>query len=131
MIKILNTLVGLIAVALIAFGFYSVFSVNELTGITGLRPEGALGYSEMRAIYGAFILQGAMMLYGLYNPRLRAPILMIFGLVWAWYVIMRVVSIGFEGYVSALSSAFISETIVALLLIAAGWLAREGSESRS
>jgi len=117
--KLLNGLVALLAVALMGFGLYSVVAVDALGPMTGLSPEGALGFSEMRAIYGSFLIQGLLMFWALARPPVRAPMLMVLGVTWVGYIAMRLLSIALDGFDPAMTPALASEAVVAVVLIAA------------
>lgn len=129
--KVMNALVALLAVALMGFGIYSVVSVGELGAMTGLSTEGAMGLSEMRAIYGAFLIQGLFLIYALMNRSVRATILMVIGITWAGYIAMRVISIALDGFDPAMTAAMGSEAVVAVILIAAARLASKPVSSKS
>ena len=127
--KLLNGLVALLAVALMGFGLYSVVAVDALGPMTGLRPDGALGISEMRAIYGSFLIQGLLMIWALARPRVRAPVLMVLGLTWAGYIAMRLLSLALDGFDPAMTAALASEAVVAVVLIAAACTPRPSIQS--
>jgi len=117
--KLLNGLVALLAVALMAFGVYSLAAVDALGPMTGLSPEGALGLSEMRAIYGSFLIQGLLMFWALARPAVRAPVLMVLGITWAGYIAMRLLSIAMDGFAPAMTPGLASEAVVEVVVIAA------------
>lgn len=129
--KTMNALVALLAVALIGFGLYSIVSVDALGAMTGLSAEGAMGLSEMRAIYGGFVIQGLLLIYALINRSVRTPILMVIGIMWAGYIVMRLVSIALDGFAPAMTPALASEAVVAVILIVAARLARKPVASKS
>lgn len=129
--KTLNALIALLAVTLMGFGIYSVVSVAELTAMTGLSAEDAMGLSEMRALYGGFMVQGLLLIYALINRSVRAPILMVIGIVWPGYIALRLVSIALDGFAPAMKVPLASEAVVAVILIAAARLARQPVVSKS
>src|SRR5690606_12311355 len=122
---------ALLALALMGFGIYSIVSVGALGAMTGLTPEGAMGLSEMRAIYGGFLIQGLLLLYALLNHNVRSTILMVIGITWAGYIAMRLVSIALDGFAPAMTAALGSEAVVAVVLIVAARLARKPVRSKS
>src|SRR5690554_6152200 len=101
--KAINALVALLAVALMGFGLYSIVSVDALGAMTGLSAEGAMGMSEIRAIYGGFLIQGLLLIYALMNRSIRTPILMVIGIIWAGYIVMRLVSVALDGFDPAMT----------------------------
>lgn len=122
--RIMNALVALLGLALIGFGLYSIFAVQALEPMVGLTAEGVMGNSEMRAIYGGFLVQGLLLIYALVTPGVRAPVLMVIGLIWAGYILMRLVSIAFDGFAPALTAALASEAVVVVILLSAAAMAR-------
>src|SRR3546814_1047870 len=74
--KVLGVLAGLIGVALIAFGFYAIAATTAVTDMTALMPKGVAGLNEARAIYaGSFWAMGGIILYALFAPQVRRPLL--------------------------------------------------------
>ncbi len=117
--KVLGGLSGLIGIALIAFGFYAVYATTTVTTMTGLAPQGIAGMNEARSIYaGSFWAMGALILYALANVRVRQPVLMTVGVIFAGFVVGRIVSIAMDGYDSMLTASIISEVVAAVILIA-------------
>ena len=118
--KLLSLLSGLIAVGLIAFGFYALVATTVVTGMTGLVPDGIAGLNEARAIYaGSFWAMGGLVLYALATPGSRQPLLMGVGVVFAGFVAGRIASIAMDGYDARLTGAIGAEVVSAIILIAA------------
>jgi hypothetical protein len=118
--KLLNLLSGFIGVALIAFGFYAVIATPVVTGMTALVPKGVAGLNEARAIYGgSFWAMGGLILYAMIKPLFRQPLLLGIGVIFAGFVVARIVSIAMDGYDPMLAASIGSEIVAAVILIAA------------
>src|SRR3546814_6337619 len=88
--KVLGVLAGLIGVALIAFGFYAIAATTAVTDMTALMPKGVAGLNEARAIYaGSFWAMGGIILYALFAPQVRRPLLMAIGIIFGGFVVAR------------------------------------------
>src|SRR3546814_1811403 len=86
--KVLGVLAGLIGVALIAFGFYAIAATTAVTDMTALMPKGVAGLNEARAIYaGSFWAMGGIILYALFAPQVRRPLLMAIGIIFGGFVV--------------------------------------------
>src|SRR3546814_19150917 len=97
--KVLCVLAGLIVGALIAFGFYAIAATTAVTDMTALMPKGVAGLNEARAIYaGSFWAMGGNILYALFAPQVRRPLLMAIGIIFCGFVVARIISIPLEGY---------------------------------
>ncbi|OYX64425.1 MAG: hypothetical protein B7Y89_02095 [Novosphingobium sp. 32-60-15] len=120
MSKLLVGLSALIGMSLIAFGFYAVYATTTVTAMTGLAPQGVAGMNEARSIYaGSFWAMGGLILYGLANVRIRQPLLLAVGVIFAGFVLGRIVSIAMDGYDPLLTAAIGSEVVAAIILLAA------------
>lgn len=118
--KVLNILSGLTGASLIVFGVYALVATSTVTAMTGLAPQGIAGVNEARAIYaGSFWAMGALILYGLANPHFRPPLLMAIGVIFAGFVVARIISIAMDGYDPMLGAAIGSEIVASIILIAA------------
>lgn len=118
--KLLTFLCGIIGLAMIAFGIYAVFEGAAIGILTALEPRGAAGLSEARAFYsGSFSAMGGLVLYALAKPRVRQPLLMAIGVIWAGYAISRVISFVMDGYFPLFSTSIGSEIVVTIILLAA------------
>ena len=118
--KILAPLSGVIGFALIAFGVYALVATTAITDMTALEPRGVAGLNEARAIYaGSFWAMGGLILYGLATPRVRQPLLLAMGVIFAGFVVARIISIAMDGYNPILAASIGSEALAALILIAA------------
>lgn len=128
--KLLGLLSGLIAVGLIAFGFYALVATTVVTGMTGLVPDGIAGLNEARAIYaGSFWAMGGLILYALATPGARQSLLMGVGVVFAGFVAGRIASIAMDGYDPKLTGAIVSEVTAAVILIAASRASGEAASA--
>lgn len=120
MSKILGALSGVIGFALIAFGIYALVATTAITDMTALDPRGVAGLNEARAIYaGSFWAMGGLILYGLGTPRFRQPLFLAVGVIFAGFVVARIISIAMDGYAPILSASIGSEVVAALILIVA------------
>jgi hypothetical protein len=118
--KLLGVLSGLIGIALIAFGFYAAYATTAVTTMTGLAPIGVAGMNEARSIYaGSFWAMGALIVYGLTDARIRQGVLMAVGVIFAGFVMGRIVSIAMDGYDPMLTAPIISELFGAIVLLCA------------
>ncbi len=118
--KLLGLLSGLIGIALIAFGLYALVATTAVTDMTALAPKGAAGLNEARAIYaGSFWAMGGLILYALFTPRFRQPLLLAVGTIFGGFVVARFISIGMDGYDPTLAASIISELVATFILIAA------------
>lgn len=127
--KITHILVGLIGVALVAFGLYALFAIHEVVTLTGLQPEGMAGLSEARAIYaGLFVALGAILLQGLWSPAVRPAFWMAGGIIFGGFVVARLLSILMDGYDPQLN-ALASEILVTIILLVAG-MGNKGFQTR-
>src|SRR3546814_5972265 len=95
--KVLGVLAGLIGVALIAFGFYAIAATTAVTDMTALMPKGVAGLNEARAIYaGSFWAMGGIILYALFAPQVRRPLLMAIGIIFGAFFVARILSIAID-----------------------------------
>lgn len=118
--KILGSLSGVIGFALIAFGFYALVATTAITDMTALQTTGVAGLNEARAIYaGSFWAMGGLIVYGLATPRFRQPLLLCVGVIFAGFVVARIISIAMDGYDPILAASVGSEVAAAIILIAA------------
>src|SRR3546814_18011062 len=118
--KVLGVLAGLIGVALIAFGFYAIAATTAVTDMTALMPKGVAGLNEARAIYaGSFWAMGGIILYALFAPQVRRPLLMAIGLIFGGFVVARIISIALDGYAPMLGASIGSEVVATIILLAA------------
>lgn len=115
--SILRLLCALIGVALILFGFYSLFAIDAVTEMTALTPVGVAGINEARAIYaGSFWAMGAVILHSIAAPATRAPALWAIGAIFVGFILARLLSIAMDGFDPALTPAILFETIGAVIL---------------
>src|SRR3546814_12497651 len=104
--KVLGVLAGLIGVALIAFGFYAIAATIAATDMTALMPKGVAGLNEARAIYaGSFWAVGGIILYALFAPQVRRPLLIEIGILLCGLVVSRINSLALACYAPMLRAS--------------------------
>lgn len=119
MTKLLTVLCLLIGLAMVAFGIFGLLAPLAVLPATGLDAEGVQGLSEARSIYGGmFVPMGAIVLYGLYAPSLRTPLLLSIGLIFLGVLVARAISAVLDGYTAGLNQSIISEVIITFLILA-------------
>ena len=102
------------AIATVLTGLYSLLKPRSVTGFTGLRPEGARGITEIRAILGGFFvaLGAAPLLLG--EPATYTML----GLGYLFVAIVRAISMFADG--SVVRSNWISlatEVVLGVILV--------------
>lgn len=118
--KLLDILAGLIGLALIGFGVFSLADTTAVTAMTALEPKGVAGLNEARAIYaGSFWAMGGLILFALASPRYKVPLLLANGVIFVGFLAARLASIMMDGYDPMLTGAIVSEAIAAAILLAA------------
>src|SRR3546814_12576770 len=62
---------------------------------------------------------GGIILYALFAPQVRRPLLMAIGIIFGGFVVARIISIAMDGYAPMLGASLGSEVVAPIILLAA------------